>query len=78
MEFRRNGSFILKYRLVILQIVVEIRFQKEYLWEMTEKTEKTGLLKWVKRLGVAGFMFFLVKGLLWLIVPALIAYFSLT
>jgi hypothetical protein len=45
---------------------------------MTDKTEQTGLLKWVKRLGVAGFMFFLVKGLLWLIVPALIAYFSLT
>jgi hypothetical protein len=32
---------------------------------------------WVKRLGAAGFVFFLVKGLLWLIVPAAIAYFSL-
>jgi hypothetical protein len=32
---------------------------------------------WLKRFGVAGFVFFLVKGLLWLIVPALIAYFSL-
>lgn len=31
---------------------------------------------WVKRLGAAGFAFFLVKGLLWLIVPALVAYFS--
>jgi hypothetical protein len=29
--------------------------------------------KWVKRLGFWGFMFFLVKGLLWLLVPALIA-----
>ena len=28
---------------------------------------------WIKRLGFWGFMFFLVKGLLWLIVPALIA-----
>jgi hypothetical protein len=31
---------------------------------------------WIKRLGAAGFVFFLVKGLLWLIVPALIAYFA--
>jgi hypothetical protein len=28
---------------------------------------------WIKRLGFLGFMFFLVKGLLWLLVPALIA-----
>jgi hypothetical protein len=32
---------------------------------------------WVKRFGAAGFVFFLVKGLLWLILPAVIAYFSL-
>ena len=32
---------------------------------------------WIKRFGTAGFAFFLVKGLLWLIVPALIAYFSI-
>lgn len=38
--------------------------------------EERGFVFWIKRLGVAGFMFFLVKGLLWLIVPALIAYFS--
>lgn len=31
---------------------------------------------WIKRLGVAGFLFFLIKGLLWLIVPALIAYLA--
>ena len=28
---------------------------------------------WIKRLGFWGFVFFLVKGLLWLIIPALIA-----
>jgi hypothetical protein len=28
---------------------------------------------WIKRLGFWGLMFFLVKGLLWLIIPALIA-----
>lgn len=27
---------------------------------------------WLRRLGVAGFLFFLIKGLLWLIVPALL------
>ncbi len=27
----------------------------------------------VKRLGIAGFTFFLVKGLLWLVVPGIIA-----
>jgi hypothetical protein len=32
---------------------------------------------WVKRFGAAGFVFFLVKGLLWLIIPAVVAYFSL-
>jgi hypothetical protein len=29
-----------------------------------------------KRLGFLGFMFFLVKGLLWLLVPALIAFLA--
>jgi hypothetical protein len=33
---------------------------------------------WIKRFGAAGFIFFLVKGLLWLIVPALVAHFSLS
>ncbi len=27
---------------------------------------------WLRRVGVAGFIFFLVKGLLWLMVPVLI------
>lgn len=39
--------------------------------------EQKGIMKWIKRLGFAGFMFFLIKGLLWLLVPGLIAYFSL-
>lgn len=30
-------------------------------------------LGWCKRLGFFGFMFFLVKGLLWLTVPAILA-----
>ena len=28
---------------------------------------------WFRRLGVAGFLFFLIKGLMWLALPALIA-----
>jgi hypothetical protein len=34
---------------------------------------RTKIVAWVKRLGFFGFLFFLVKGLLWLLVPALIA-----
>lgn len=28
---------------------------------------------WMKRLGAGGFLFFLIKGLLWLMVPAFLA-----
>ena len=31
---------------------------------------------WIKRLGFWGFLFFLVKGLLWLLVPALAVYLT--
>jgi hypothetical protein len=34
------------------------------------------LKTWIKRLGFWGFMFFLLKGLLWLTIPALIAVFA--
>lgn len=45
-------------------------------------TDKLRLLKqmsvksWIKKLGFWGFMFFLLKGLLWLTIPALIAIFA--
>ena len=32
--------------------------------------------RWLKRLGAVGFAFFLLKGLFWLTVPALLAYFA--
>ncbi len=35
-----------------------------------------GLGKWIKRLGVAGFLFFFIKGMLWLIVPAVLVWWS--
>ena len=31
---------------------------------------------WLKRLGLAGFLFFLIKGLLWLSLPALLVLFG--
>ncbi|CAN5496350.1 hypothetical protein BH10ACI1_BH10ACI1_22500 [soil metagenome] len=40
------------------------------------RKRKCPAVKWTKRFGVAAFLFFLIKGLLWLLVPALIAYFS--
>jgi len=39
------------------------------------QTKKFFVSKWIKRFGVAGFLFFLIKGLLWLLVPVLIGYF---
>ncbi|HTK37720.1 MAG TPA: hypothetical protein VL325_04445 [Pyrinomonadaceae bacterium] len=46
---------------------------------MTEEPqkEKRSTLNWTKRFGVVAFLFFLIKGLLWLVVPAVVAYFSL-
>lgn len=42
-----------------------------------ESEGRPGWQIWLKRLGLTGFLFFLVKGLLWLTVPALLLYFGL-
>jgi len=34
------------------------------------KNDRKGLVKWLKRIGIAGFLFFLIKGILWLTVGA--------
>jgi len=39
-------------------------------------TQTKGFAKWIKRFGVAGFLFFFIKGLLWLIVPAVLIWFG--
>jgi hypothetical protein len=39
------------------------------------KKRKCPAVGWMKRFGVAGFLFFLIKGLLWLIIPALAGYY---
>jgi len=44
--------------------------------ETEPQKRKCPAVRWVKRFGMAGFLFFLIKGLLWLLVPALIGYFS--
>jgi hypothetical protein len=43
---------------------------------MVSANPQIKILTWIKRLGFWGFMFFLVKGLLWLLVPALVAFFA--
>lgn len=47
----------------------------DYIYEhrIEDRDDEMKAVKWIKRLGFWGFMFFLVKGLLWLIVPALVA-----
>lgn len=44
--------------------------------EQTDEKQKSTFTKLIKRFGIAGFLFFFIKGMLWLIVPALIAYFA--
>jgi hypothetical protein len=46
--------------------------------KVTQLNKDGHSVHWLKRFGMAGFLFFLVKGLLWLIVPAVAAYFSLS
>ncbi|MFQ5937098.1 MAG: hypothetical protein ACE5LB_11905 [Acidiferrobacterales bacterium] len=38
--------------------------------------ERSPWQAWLKRLGVAGFLFFLIKGLLWLTAVALVVFFG--
>ena len=42
------------------------------------RKRKCPAVKWVKRFGVVGFLFFLIKGLLWLIIPAALVYFGVS
>ena len=41
---------------------------------MAEEPKGPVWVRWVQRFGIAGFAFFFIKGLLWLAVPALLAY----
>lgn len=44
--------------------------------ELERQKQNAKAAAWIKRFGFAGFMLFLIKGLLWLIVPAALAYFA--
>jgi len=46
--------------------------------ETERPNEPKGFAKWIKRFGVAGFLFFFIKGLLWLIVPAVLIWFGIS
>jgi hypothetical protein len=43
---------------------------------ITQQPKEKLITKLIKRFGVAGFLFFLIKGLLWITLPALAAYFA--
>jgi hypothetical protein len=36
-------------------------------------SRQPAIVLWLKRLGIVGFLFFLAKGLLWLLLPVLVA-----
>jgi len=46
--------------------------------EIHEPENKSPLAKWMKRFGLVGFIFFFVKGLLWLTIPALLIWLGYT
>jgi hypothetical protein len=41
-----------------------------------QAADRRGPIAWLKRLGLAGFLFFFIKGLLWLFVPAAIVWWQ--
>jgi hypothetical protein len=41
-----------------------------------ERKRKCPAVSWVKRGGAGAFIFFLIKGLLWLLVPTFVVYLS--
>ena len=46
--------------------------------ESERQNESKGFARWIKRFGVAGFLFFFIKGLLWLIVPAILIWLGVS
>ena len=59
----------------------EKQVKKRYfrkLMEEEQRKRKCPAVKWMKRFGIAGFLFFLIKRLLWLIIPVLVGYVAYT
>lgn len=45
---------------------------------MSVAPPRKDVLVWLKRIGIAGFLFFLAKGLLWLSLPAFLVWMGTT
>ena len=41
--------------------------------ESAEQPQPRSFVYWLKRLGLAGFLFYLIKGLLWILITVLVA-----
>lgn len=54
---------LMNYKLKSLRIFENIK--------MIQSNNK--MVQWLKKVGIVGFLFFLIKGLLWLLIPYLIA-----
>ena len=50
----------------------------ERMQETEENKNTNKFTKWIKRFGVAGFLFFFIKGLLWLVVPAVLIWLGIS
>ena len=44
---------------------------------LANQRSQTRSCSWIKRLGFVGFMFFFIKGLLWLSLPGILVFFGL-
>lgn len=61
----RGGRLILKFLLLKLSLSPALGLRS------------VRVQRWIKRFGVIGFLFFFVKGMLWLTVPAFLAWKAL-
>jgi hypothetical protein len=59
-----------------LEFAAAANCERQNLFEFQRMTSRR-MKTWIKRLGFWGFIFFLIKGLLWLIVPAVVAFLAL-
>jgi hypothetical protein len=70
---------ILLAKAAFVQSLTAIRFSRAFVIYRFRSRLRASDMKaatWIKRLGFWGFLFFLVKGLLWLIIPALAVYLA--
>lgn len=56
----------------ILALEIQDQFQYSYYLHKEIKVKKNDLKPWLKKIGVVGFLFFLAKGILWLVLGWLV------